>query len=96
MLHRFALYIAYNELRGVQTLQELNGIFLMRKTMVQFAFEHRGITRIHSDEIGKNAIRRRCTEVLYLAFFLYNKTNGNTLYTTGRKTCRHFLPKYRR
>ena len=64
--------------------------------MVQFASQHRRVTRIYPDEIGRNSICGRCTEGFYLALFLYNQTHRYGLYTTGRKTRRHFLPKDRR
>ena len=43
---RLALYVPHNELRPIETLEELNRIFLMRKTMVQFASQNGRVTRI--------------------------------------------------
>ena len=93
MSDRFALYIAYDEHRCIQTLEESHSIVLMRETMVQFTFEHGSITGIYSDEIGKNTIGRGCTERLNLPLFLYDQTNRYGLYATGRKTGSYFLPK---
>ena len=96
MRYGFALHVTYNELRRIQTLQELNRIFLMRESMVQFAFKNGCIAGVSTDKISKNTVSRRSAESLYLALFLYDQTNRYRLHTTCRKTGCHFLPEDRR
>lgn len=64
--------------------------------MRQFGFHfHCFAVSVRNEEYGGNTVGCFGLECMYLAFALYNETDGYGLYTACRKGRFHFLPQYR-
>ena len=83
--------------RGCFTaLQQFPGFCLCLKPVRQFGFHfHCFAVSVRNEEYGGNTVGCFGLECMYLAFALYNETDGYGLYTACRKGRFHFLPQYR-
>lgn len=81
---------------AVTALQQFPGFCLCLKPVRQFGFHfHCFAVSVRNEEYGGNTVGCFGLECMYLAFALYNETDGYGLYTACRKGRFHFLPQYR-